>query len=81
MPSQFRHQGDGRRVGDAMQQVLRGGLGEGRLVIDVDAFLGHQVQLVQRILEALFALHPMVRWIARRIDLEREIACDDSCWR
>jgi hypothetical protein len=33
--------------------------------------------LVQRILEALFALHPVVRWIARRIDLEREIACDD----
>ncbi len=32
---------------------------------------------VQRILEALFALHPVVRWIARRIDLEREIACDD----
>jgi uncharacterized protein (TIGR03435 family) len=32
---------------------------------------------VQRTLEALFALHPVVRWIARRIDLEREIACDD----
>jgi uncharacterized protein (TIGR03435 family) len=32
---------------------------------------------VQRILEALFAPHPVVRWIARRIDLEREIACDD----
>src|SRR5439155_19981806 len=26
---------------------------------------------------ALFALHPVLRWIARRIDLEREIACDD----
>jgi beta-lactamase regulating signal transducer with metallopeptidase domain len=33
--------------------------------------------LVQRTLEALFALHPVVRWIARQIDLEREIACDD----
>jgi len=33
--------------------------------------------LLERILEALFALHPVVRWIARRIDLEREIACDD----
>ena len=33
--------------------------------------------LLQRILEALFALHPVVRWISRRIDLEREIACDD----
>jgi beta-lactamase regulating signal transducer with metallopeptidase domain len=33
--------------------------------------------LVQRTLEAIFALHPLVRWITRRIDLEREIACDD----
>jgi Ca-activated chloride channel family protein len=33
--------------------------------------------IVQRIAEALFALDPVVRWIARRIDLEREIACDD----
>jgi beta-lactamase regulating signal transducer with metallopeptidase domain len=33
--------------------------------------------LLQRSIEALFALHPVVRWITRRIDLEREIACDD----
>jgi Ca-activated chloride channel family protein len=33
--------------------------------------------ICQRVLEALFALHPVVHWIARRIDLEREIACDD----
>jgi hypothetical protein len=33
--------------------------------------------LVERLIEALFALHPIVRWIARQIDLEREIACDD----
>jgi beta-lactamase regulating signal transducer with metallopeptidase domain len=33
--------------------------------------------IVQRAVEALFALHPVVRWVARRIDLEREIACDD----
>jgi hypothetical protein len=33
--------------------------------------------LIQRVMEALFALHPVVRWITRRIDLEREIACDD----
>lgn len=33
--------------------------------------------LVQRTIEALFALHPVVRWITRQIDLEREIACDD----
>jgi hypothetical protein len=32
---------------------------------------------VQRVLEALLALHPVVWWIGRRIDLEREIACDD----
>lgn len=33
--------------------------------------------LLQRALEAIFALHPVVRWITRRIDLEREVACDD----
>jgi beta-lactamase regulating signal transducer with metallopeptidase domain len=33
--------------------------------------------LPQRLIEALFALHPVVRWIGRHIDLEREIACDD----
>src|SRR5260370_42364254 len=39
---------------------------------------GDDVALVlQRLLQAVFALHPVVHWIARRIDLEREIACDD----
>ena len=33
--------------------------------------------LVQRVMEAVAALHPVVRWIARQLDLEREIACDD----
>src|SRR5579872_676034 len=33
--------------------------------------------LIQRILESLFAPHPAVLWIARQLDLEREIACDD----
>jgi Ca-activated chloride channel homolog len=33
--------------------------------------------IVQRIVEAVFALHPAVRWIGRTLDLEREIACDD----
>lgn len=33
--------------------------------------------LAQRFLEAIFALHPVIRWIGRQIDLEREIACDD----
>jgi len=32
---------------------------------------------LQRIIEALFALHPVVRFVTRQIDLEREIACDD----
>ena len=35
------------------------------------------VLLLQRAIEAMFALHPIVRWITRQIDLEREIACDD----
>jgi polysaccharide export outer membrane protein len=36
---------------------------------------------LQRIVEALFALHPVVRWITRQLDLEREIACDDAVAR
>lgn len=32
---------------------------------------------LQRLVEAVFAWHPAVRWISRQIDLEREIACDD----
>jgi hypothetical protein len=37
----------------------------------------HLVLLMQRAIEAIFWMHPAVRLIARRIDLEREIACDD----
>jgi beta-lactamase regulating signal transducer with metallopeptidase domain len=37
----------------------------------------HLALLVQRTIEALFWAHPVVRLIGRRIDLEREIACDD----
>lgn len=33
--------------------------------------------IVERALEAVFALHPAVRFIASQLDLEREIACDD----
>jgi len=36
---------------------------------------------IQRIIEALFPLHPVVRWVNRQIDLEREIACDDFVLR
>ena len=37
--------------------------------------------IVERAIEAALALHPAVRFIARQIDLEREIACDDSVVR
>jgi erythromycin esterase-like protein/beta-lactamase regulating signal transducer with metallopeptidase domain len=33
--------------------------------------------IFQRLIEAAFVWHPVIRWITRRIDLEREIACDD----
>ncbi len=33
--------------------------------------------LLERAIEAVFALHPAVRFIARQLDMEREIACDD----
>ncbi len=32
---------------------------------------------VQRFIQALLAFHPLVRFISRRMDLDREIACDD----
>ena len=34
-------------------------------------------KLLQRIVESVLFFHPAVRWIGRRLDLEREIACDD----
>jgi len=34
-------------------------------------------KLGQRVVEALLFFHPAVRWIGRRLELEREIACDD----
>lgn len=37
--------------------------------------------VIERAIEAVFALHPAVRFIARQIDLEREIACDDRVVR
>ncbi len=33
--------------------------------------------LATRAIEALLPIHPVVRWIARKIDLERELACDE----
>ncbi len=37
----------------------------------------HWLMLVQRIIEAVWFFHPAVRIAARRLDLEREISCDD----
>jgi beta-lactamase class D len=34
-------------------------------------------KLAQSAAEALCAFHPAARWIARRVDAEREVACDD----
>jgi beta-lactamase regulating signal transducer with metallopeptidase domain len=34
-------------------------------------------RLAQRLAEAIFFFHPAVWWIGRRMNLEREIACDD----
>ena len=33
--------------------------------------------LAQRLAEAVFFFHPAVFWVGRRLDLERELACDD----
>jgi hypothetical protein len=35
------------------------------------------VQLLQVVLTAVAGLHPAVRWISDRLELEREVACDD----
>jgi beta-lactamase regulating signal transducer with metallopeptidase domain len=59
-----------------------------RLVSDeLDQILSHELAHVrryddwaialQRCVEAVLVLHPLVRFIAKRIELEREIACDD----
>jgi beta-lactamase regulating signal transducer with metallopeptidase domain len=33
--------------------------------------------LLQKLLEAIYFFHPAVRWVASRLDLEREASCDD----
>ncbi|MEM6672049.1 MAG: M56 family metallopeptidase [Planctomycetota bacterium] len=49
--------------------------------------LGHVRRLdplahrLQRFTEALFFFHPAVRWIARRLSEQRELACDELCVR
>lgn len=37
----------------------------------------HWMMLLQRFIEAVWFFHPAVRFAARRLDLEREISCDD----
>jgi Ca-activated chloride channel family protein len=52
----------------------------GRIVLHEAAHLARRddwALLIERLIEALFAFHPVVRWITRQIDLEREVACDD----
>ena len=34
-------------------------------------------KLAQRLAEAIFFFHPVIYWIARHLNLEREVACDD----
>jgi len=34
-------------------------------------------KLAQRLAEAIFFFHPAIYWIARNLNLEREVACDD----
>ena len=36
------------------------------------------LKLAQKLIEAFLFFHPAVLWIGRRLNLEREIACDDS---
>ena len=33
--------------------------------------------LIQRIVEAVLFFHPVVLWVGRKLNLERELACDD----
>lgn len=39
--------------------------------------LDHVVNLVQTLIETVLFYHPVVRWVSRRIRIERENACDD----
>ena len=36
------------------------------------------MKLAQKLIEAVLFFHPAVLWIGRRLNLEREVACDDS---
>jgi Ca-activated chloride channel family protein len=52
----------------------------GQIVLHEAAHLARRddyALLAERLIESLFAFHPVVRWITRQIDLEREVACDD----
>lgn len=55
---------------------------------ELDQILAHELghvrryddwaNLAQRVVAALLWFQPAVRWIGRRLDLEREVACDDA---
>lgn len=55
---------------------------------ELDQILAHEIghvrryddwtTLLQRLLSALLWFHPAVRWIGRRLDFDREVACDDA---
>lgn len=52
----------------------------GRIVLHEHAHLergDHWGRLVQSVVEAVAGLHPAVAYLLRRIDLEREVACDE----
>lgn len=34
-------------------------------------------KLLQKVIEAFFFFNPVIRWIGRQLELEREVACDD----
>jgi beta-lactamase regulating signal transducer with metallopeptidase domain len=59
---------------DAMEAILAHELGHIRRY-------DHLLQLVQRLIEAAFFFHPAVWFLSRRIEVERENACDDLAVR
>jgi TonB family protein len=41
----------------------------------------HYLVVIQRLMEAVFFFHPMVRYASRQLSLERELACDEEVLR
>jgi beta-lactamase regulating signal transducer with metallopeptidase domain len=59
---------------DAIEAILAHELGHIRRY-------DHLLQLVQRLIEAIFFFHPAVWFLSKRIEIERENACDDLAVR